>query len=53
MRGGSFGRVGLAFPFLMLASGPVLTVIGAVMLIVNREQKASDSKDKKEKSKKK
>lgn len=53
MHGGSFGSVGLAFPFLLLASGPVLTVIGAVMLIVNREPKDSDSKDKKEKSKKK
>lgn len=53
MRSSSFGRVGLAFPFLLLASGPVLTVIGAVMLIVNREPKESDSKDKKEKSKKK
>jgi len=52
MRGGSFGRVGFAFPFLVLASGPVLTVVGSVILIVNREPKASDSKEKKEKSKK-
>jgi len=53
MRGGSIGRVGFVFPFLLLASGPVLTVVGAVMLIVNREPRVSDSKDKKEKSKKK
>jgi len=53
MHDGSFGRVGFAFPFLLLASGPVLTVIGAVTLIVNREPKVSDSKEKKEKGKKK
>ena len=53
MHDGSFGRVGFAFPFLVLASGPVLTVVGAVILIVNREPKVSDSKEKKEKSKKK
>jgi len=53
MHGGSFGRVGFALPFLLLASAPVLTVVGAVMLIVNREPKSSDSKEKKEKSKKK
>lgn len=53
MHDGSFGRVGFALPFLMLVSGPVLTVVGAVILIVNREPKVSDSKEKKEKSKKK
>ena len=53
MRDGSFGHVGLAIPFLLLASGPVLTVIGAVILIVNREPKVLDSKEKKEKGKKK
>ncbi len=53
MHDGSFRRVGFAFPFLVLASGPVLTVVGAVMLIVNREPKVSDSKEKKEKGKKK
>jgi len=53
MRDGSIGHVGFAFPFLLLASGPVLTVVGAVMLIVNREPKAEDSKEKKVKSKKK
>ena len=53
MHDGSFGRIGFALPFLLLASGPVLTVVGAVILIVNREPKVSDSKEKKEKSKKK
>jgi hypothetical protein len=53
MRDGSIGHVGFAFPFLLLASGPVLTVVGAVMLIVNREPKDEDSKEKKVKSKKK
>ena len=53
MRDGSFRRVGFVFPFLVLASGPVLTVVGAVMLIVNRAPKVSDSKEKKEKGKKK
>ena len=46
-------RGGFAFLFLLLAGGPVLTVVGAVMLIVNREPKVSDSKEKKEKGKKK
>ena len=53
MHDGSFGRVGFALPFLLLTSGPVLTVVGAVILIVNRELKVSDSKEKKEKNKKK
>ena len=53
MRDRSFGRVGFVFPFLLFASGPVLTVVGAVILIVNREPKVSDSKEKKEKGKKK
>ena len=50
--GGHFGRIGLAIPFLLLASGPVLTVIGAVTLIVNRESQDSGNKGKKAKSKK-
>jgi len=53
MHDGSFRSIGFAFPFLLLMSGPVLTVVGTVMLIVNREPKDSDSKEKKEKSKKK
>ncbi|MCD6576654.1 MAG: hypothetical protein J7K66_01415 [Anaerolineaceae bacterium] len=48
------GHIGLVFlPFLLLASGPVLTVVGAVTLIVNREQKAENSKKKEDKNKKK
>jgi hypothetical protein len=54
MHDGSFRRIGLVFPLLLLAGGPVLTVVGAVMLIVNRTPKVIvESKDKKEKSKKK
>lgn len=53
MHDGSVGRVGFVFPFLLLASGPVLTVVGAVMLIVNREPKVDEAKEKKAKSKKK
>jgi len=40
-----------ALPFLMIASGPVLLVIGAVMLIVNREPAKEDKKVKSKKSK--
>jgi len=39
-------------PLLLLASGPVLTVVGAVMLIVNREPKKKGTPLKKGKSKK-
>lgn len=53
MHDGSVGRVSFAIPFLLLASGPVLTVVGAVMLIVNREPKVDETKGKKAKSKKK
>jgi hypothetical protein len=52
MRDGSVGRVGFALPFLLLAGGPVLTVVGAVMLIVNREPKVSETKSKKASKKK-
>ncbi len=53
MRDGNIGRAGFAILFLLLAGGSVLTVVGAVILIVNREPKVSDSKEKKEKGKKK
>ncbi len=50
------GRIGyrssiLGWPLLLVAAGPVLAVVGAVMLIVNREpkEKNSDSKSKKAK----
>lgn len=33
------GRGTLAMPFFMMAAGPVLTVVGGVMLLVNREPK--------------
>ena len=46
-------RGGFTLPLLFLASGPVLTVIGVVTLIVNREPKVSDSKAKKVSGKKK
>jgi hypothetical protein len=50
--GGFHGmRGGFAIPLLLLAAGPVLTVIGAVTLIVNREPKEPEKKDKKNKSK--
>jgi len=52
MRDGSVGRVSFALPFLLLASGPVLTVVGAVMLIVNREPKVKETKGKKASKKK-
>jgi len=51
-RDGSVGRVGFALPFLLLAGGPVLTVVGAVMLIVNREPKVEGNKAKKANKKK-
>ena len=47
----SIGR-GFGFLFFVLVAGPVLTVIGAVMLIVNRAPKTTDEKGKKSKSKK-
>ncbi|MDO9545522.1 MAG: hypothetical protein Q7J07_02085 [Pelolinea sp.] len=53
MRDGGFGSVGFALPFLFLVSGPVLAIVGTVILIVNREPKIEDSSVKKEKSKKK
>ncbi len=53
MRDGSFGRGGFVLPFLFLLSGPVLAVVGAVMLIVNRTPKKEASNEKKEKNKKK
>ena len=43
------GRIG--FPLFFLASGPVLTVVGAVMLIVNRDEKKPEEKNKKSKNK--
>jgi len=52
MRDGSVGRVGFALPLLLLAGGPVLTVIGAVILIVNREPKVTEAKGKKASKKK-
>ena len=52
MQGGFQGtRGGLGFPLLLLAAGPILTVIGAVMLIVNREPKPVEAEDKKTKAK--
>ena len=51
----SFGRSGLGFLVLMFVGGPVLAVIGAVILIVNREPKikiVAKEKAKKTKSKK-
>ena len=53
LRGDSFSRSCFVLPFLFLTSGPVLAVVGAVILIVNRELKVKDEKEKKEKSKKK
>ena len=52
MRDGSIGRVGFALPLLLLAGGPVLTVVGAVTLIVNRETKVEGNKGKKTSKKK-
>jgi len=52
MRDGSVGRVSFALPLLLLAGGPVLTVVGAVMLIVNREPKVTEPKAKKASKKK-
>jgi hypothetical protein len=55
MRSSSFGRSGLGSLALMFISGPILAVIGAVILIVNREPKAVEvveQKEKKAKSKK-
>jgi hypothetical protein len=51
MRDGGFGNFGFALPLLFLASGPILAIVGAVILIVNREPKQVD--EKKVKSKKK
>jgi hypothetical protein len=50
---GGFGRIrgGFGFPLLLLAAGPVLTVVGAVMLIVNREPKPPEVEEKKTKTK--
>ena len=47
-----FGHGSFALPLLLLASGPVLTVIGAVMLIVNREPVDKTESKKKTKTKK-
>ena len=47
------GRFGFALPFLFLASGPVLAIVGAVILIINRTPKVEASSEKKAKSKKK
>jgi hypothetical protein len=55
MGSSSFGRSGLGSLVLMFISGPILAVIGAVILIVNREPKAVEvveQKEKKAKSKK-
>ena len=52
MSDGSVGRVSFALPFLLLTGGPVLTVVGAVMLIVNREPKVKEAKGKKANKKK-
>ncbi len=52
IRDGSAGRAIFALPFLLLAGGPVLTVVGAVMLIVNREPKVEGNKAKKANKKK-
>lgn len=52
MRDGSVGRVGFALPLLLLAGGPVLIVVGAVTLIVNRETKVEGNKGKKTSKKK-
>ena len=52
MHGGFRGmRGGFGFPLLLIAAGPILTVIGAVMLIVNREPKAVEVESKKTKNK--
>ena len=48
----SFRRIGFGLPLFLLASGPVLTTVGAVMLIVNREPKKKIAPGKKAKSKK-
>lgn len=47
-----FGQFGFALPLLFLAAGPVLTAVGAVMLIVNREPKDKKTAPKTEKVKK-
>ena len=52
MRDRNVRHVGFALPFLLLASGPVLTVVGAVTLIVNREPKVKGNKAKKTSKKK-
>jgi len=52
MYDGGIGRVGFAIPLLLLAGGPVLTVVGAVTLIVNREPKVEGNKGKKTSKKK-
>jgi len=49
MRTSSFGRSGFGFLALMFVGGPILAIIGAVILIVNREPKAVEVVDKKEK----
>ena len=49
---GIFGRPAFGIIFLILAAGPVLMVIGAVTLVVNREPKMGEDKRKKSKSKK-
>ena len=41
----------IALPFLMMSSGPVLLVVGAVILIVNREPVKEEKKEKSKKSK--
>lgn len=46
-RGGFGDRFGFGLPILYFAAGPILTVVGAVMLIVNREPKVEQAKPKK------
>ena len=46
------GQVGFGLPILLLAAGPILAVVGAVMLIVNRVPKDKETELKTEKVKK-
>jgi hypothetical protein len=51
-RAAGFGQFGFGLPILLLAAGPVLAVVGAVMLIVNRVPNGKEKELKNEKVKK-
>jgi len=50
--GYGFSQFGFGAPMLLLAAGPILAVVGGVILIVNREPLESDNKKKKVKKQK-